>query len=173
LRVQGTDLPKTLSYIQDKWTHFDNRNPFEYSFLDQRFNEQYKADEVQSKLLSGLSYICIFISLLGLLGLSAFNATQRTKEIGVRKVLGATIPNIIYMLSRDVLLLVIVASVVVIPLSFWVINGWMSNFAYRTELNYLFFAMVTALALCFVFLTVAFHSLRTARNNPVESLRTE
>jgi putative ABC transport system permease protein len=173
LRVQGQDLPQTISFIKDKWTHYDTTHPFEYSFLDQRFNEQYKADEVQHKLLSGLSYICIFISLLGLLGLSAFTATQRTKEIGVRKVLGATIPNIIYMLSKDVMLLVIVAAVLVIPVSYWVINGWMSNFAYRTELNYLFFGMVTLLALGFVFLTVAFHSLKTARTNPVDSLRTE
>src|SRR5262249_31466929 len=113
------------------------------------------------------------ISLLGLLGLSAFTATQRTKEIGVRKVLGATIPHIIYMLSRDVLILVVVAAVVVVPLSYYVIDGWMSNFAFRTNLNYFFYALVTLLAMVFVFLTVAFHSLKTARTNPVESLRTE
>jgi len=89
LRVQGGDLPKTIRFIKDKWAQHDTTHPFEYSFLDQRFNEQYKADEVQYKLLSGLSYICIFISLLGLLGLSAFSATQRTKEIGVRKAIGA------------------------------------------------------------------------------------
>jgi len=173
LRVQGGNLPQTISYIREKWTHFDTTHPFEYSFLDQRFNEQYKADEVQYKLLSGLSYICIFISLLGLLGLSAFSATQRTKEIGVRKVLGATISNIIFMLSKDVLLLVIVAAILVAPVSYWVMNGWMSNFAYRTELNYLFFIFVTVMALGFVFLTVAFHSMKTARTNPTESLRTE
>jgi putative ABC transport system permease protein len=111
--------------------------------------------------------------LLGLLGLSAFSATQRTKEIGVRKVLGATISNIIFMLSKDVLLLVIVAAILVAPVSYWVMNGWMSNFAYRTELNYLFFIFVTVMALGFVFLTVAFHSMKTARTNPTESLRTE
>ncbi len=85
LKVRGEDLPKTISYIQEVWTKYDQRHPFEYSFLDERFNEQYKADEVQHSLLSGLSYICIFISLLGLLGLSAFTATQRTKEIGIRE----------------------------------------------------------------------------------------
>src|SRR5260221_2609811 len=173
LRVQGGNLPQTIGYIREKWTHFDTSHPFEYSFLDQRFNEQYKADEVQYKLLSGLSYICIFISLLGLLGLSAFSATQRTKAIRVRKVLGATISNIIFMLSKDVLLLVIVAAILVAPVSYWVMNGWMSNFAYRTELNYLFFIFVTMMALGFVFLTVAFHSMKTARTNPTESLRTE
>src|SRR6267142_1950804 len=114
LRVRGDNMPQTISYIKEKWKHYDSSHPFEYSFLDQRFNEQYKADEVQYKLLSGLSYICIFISLLGLLGLSAFAAAQRTKEIGVRKVLGASIPNIIYMLSKDVLLLVLVAAVLVV-----------------------------------------------------------
>ncbi len=173
LRVDGHNLPETLTFIQKTWTKFDDRHPFEFNFLDKKFNEQYKADEVQYQLLSGLSLICIFISLLGLLGLSAFAATQRTKEIGVRKVLGASVPQIVYLLSRDVLVLVLVAAVAVVPLAFWVINGWLSNFAYRNELNYMFFALVTVLALGIVFLTVGFHSLRTANANPVQSLRTE
>jgi putative ABC transport system permease protein len=173
LKIDGQDMRNTMSFIEKKWKEFDPNHPFEYSFLDKRFNEQYKADEVQSKLLSGLSFICIFISLLGLLGLSAFTATQRTKEIGVRKVLGASVPNIIYLLSRDVLALVIIAAVLVLPVAFWVMSGWMSNFTYRTQLNYLFFAFVTAGAMIVVFITVGFHSLRTARTNPVESLRTE
>jgi putative ABC transport system permease protein len=173
LKVDGENLPETISFIKEKWTGYDPSHPFEYSFLDQRFNEQYKADEVQYKLLSGLSYICIFISLLGLLGLSAFTATQRTKEIGIRKVHGAGIPHIIYLLYKDVMLLVILATIIVVPVSYYMISQWLGNFAYQAELNYLLFVGVVLLALLFAFLTVAFHSMKTARTNPVISLKYE
>jgi putative ABC transport system permease protein len=173
LKVKGDDLPATIRYIQEHWEKYDPNHPFEYSFLDQRFNEQYKADEVQHTLLSGLSYICIFISLLGLLGLSAFTATQRTKEIGIRKVHGASVPHIIYLLFRDVMFLVLLASVLVIPAAYYTIMEWMGNFAYQGELNYLLFALVGLMALFFAFITVAFHSLKTARHNPVDSLKCE
>ena len=123
--------------------------------------------------MSGLSYVCIFISLLGLLGLSAFTASQRTKEIGIRKVHGASIPTIIYLLYKEVMVLVIIASILVIPIAYSIISQWLGNFAYQTKLNYLIFITVGCLALLFAFLTVAFHSLKTARTNPVESLKYE
>ncbi|HEX6890398.1 MAG TPA: ABC transporter permease [Chryseolinea sp.] len=173
LKVKGENLPETMELIKSKWSKFDPNHPYEYFFVDQRFNEQYKQDEVQHKLLSGLSYVCIFISLLGLLGLSAFTAAQRTKEIGVRKVHGATIPNIIFLLYKDVMYLVLLAAVLIIPVAYYIITEWMGNFAYRTELNYLTFIAVAAFAMLFAFLTVAFHSLRTARMNPVQSLKYE
>ena len=173
LKVKGEDLPETMEFIKNKWSKYDPNHPYEYFFMDQRFNEQYKEDEVQHKLLSGLSYICIFISLLGLLGLSAFTATQRTKEIGVRKVHGASISSIIFLLYKDVMYLVLIAAVIIIPLAYYIITEWMGNFAYRAELDYLTFVIVALLAMLFAFLTVAFHSLKTARTNPVESLKYE
>jgi putative ABC transport system permease protein len=173
LKIKGANLPETMAFIQEKWKKFDPNHPYEVSFLDARFNEQYRQDEIQYKLLSGLSYICIFISLLGLLGLSAFTATQRTKEIGIRKVHGASVPTIIYLLYKDVMFLVIVASVVVVPVAYYIVNDWMGNFAYQTTLNYFVFLTVGGLALLFAFFTVAFHSMRTARTNPVESLKYE
>jgi putative ABC transport system permease protein len=172
LRLQG-NLPETIDYIQERWAGFDPNHPFEYSFLDQRFNEQYKEDETQYKLLSGLSGVCIFISLLGLFGLSAFAASQRTKEIGIRKVHGASVPNIIFMLSRDVMVLVILAAILVVPIAHYMISDWMGNFAYQTPLNYSIFLLVAVFALLFTFLAVAFQSLKTARTNPVESLKYE
>jgi putative ABC transport system permease protein len=173
LKVKGENLPQTMSYIKDNWMKFDPNHPYEYFFMDQRFNEQYQEDEVQHKLLSGLSYICIFISLLGLLGLSAFTATQRTKEIGVRKVHGASIPHIIFLLYKDIMYLILVASVIIIPVAYLIITEWMGNFAYKTTLNYSTFIVVALLALTFGFVTVAFHSLKTARTNPVDSLKYE
>lgn len=173
LRVKGEDLPKTMDFIKDKWTKLDPNHPYEFFFLDQRFNEQYREDETQHTLLSGLSFVCIFISLLGLLGLSAFTATQRTKEIGVRKVHGATIPQIIFLLYKDVMYLILIASVVIIPLTYYLITQWLGNFAYKMDLNYMTFGIVAVFALLFAFLTVAFHSLKTARTNPVDSLKYE
>jgi putative ABC transport system permease protein len=173
LRVDGENLPETMDYIQKKWAGYDPNHPYEYFFLDQRFNEQYKEDETQHALLSGLSYVCIFISLLGLLGLSAFTATQRTKEIGIRKVHGAAVPQIIFMLYRDVMYLILIAAVLVVPVVYYVVNGWVGNFAYQKQLNYFIFPAIGLLALLFAFFTVAFHSLKTARTNPVESLKYE
>jgi putative ABC transport system permease protein len=108
-----------------------------------------------------------------LLGLSAFTAAQRTKEIGIRKVHGASIPRIIYLLYKDVMYLVVIAAILVIPAAYYIINQWMGNFAYQVRLNYFTFLIVTLLAMIFAFLTVAFHSLKTARTNPVESLKYE
>jgi putative ABC transport system permease protein len=173
LKVSGEHLPQTMDYIKKKWAGYDPNHPFEYFFLDQRFDEQYRADETQYKLLSNLSYICIFISLLGLLGLSAFTAAQRTKEIGIRKVHGASVPGIIYLLYKDIMLLVVIAAILVIVPAYYIINQWMDNFAYQTTLNYGIFVLVALMALIFAFLTVAFHSLKTARTNPVDSLKYE
>lgn len=173
LKIKGQNIPETMAFIEEKWKKFDPNHPYEVSFLDARFNEQYRQDEIQYKLLSGLSYICIFISLLGLLGLSAFTATQRTKEIGIRKVHGASIPTIIYLLYKDVMFLVIIASIVVVPVAYYIVTDWMGNFAYQTTLNYFVFLTVGVLALAFAFFTVAFHSMKTARTNPVESLKYE
>jgi putative ABC transport system permease protein len=173
LKVAGTNLPQTLDWVQEKWAGYDPNHPFEFFFLDARFNEQYRADEVQYRLLSVLTYVCVFISLLGLLGLSAFNATQRTKEIGIRKVHGASTPRIVYLLFKDVMFLVIIASIVVIAPAYYVMSRWLGNFAYQTTLDYTTFAFAAIFALILAFLTVAFHSWKTALANPVDSLKYE
>lgn len=173
LKVRGENLPETIASIREKWSRIDPNHPYEAFFLDERFNEQYAEDEIQYRLLMGLSAICIFISLLGLLGLSAFTATQRTREIGIRKVHGASIPNIIFLLYKDVMYLIIIAAVLIVPLSYYLITAWLENFACRAPLNYNLFGVVAVFALIFGFLTVAFHSLKTARTNPVDSLKCE
>jgi len=173
LRVKSENLPETMAFIKRKWMQFDPNHPYEYFFLDERFNAPDKEDEVQHTLLSNLSYICIFISLLGLLGLSAFTAAQRTKEIGVRKVHGASVPHIIFLLYKDVMYLILVAVVIVVPLAYYVIHQWLGSFAYKAPLNALTFVAVGVLALIFAFFTVAFHSLKTARMNPVNALKYE
>jgi putative ABC transport system permease protein len=173
IRLTGNNIPETIDYIKDKWATFDPDHPFEYFFLDQRFNQQYKDDVIQNRLLSALSGICIFISLLGLVGLSAFTATERTKEIGVRKVLGAAIPDIMYLLTREEHVIVVFAAALSAPLSWWAIRRWMEGFAYKTELNYFTYLIVTVVTLASVLLTIIFQSWKTARANPVESLKYE
>lgn len=173
LKMAGANLPRTLDWVREKWTGWDPNQPFEYFFLDTRFNEQYSADEIQYRLLSVLTYVCVFISLLGLLGLSAFNAAQRTKEIGIRKVHGASTPRIIYLLFKDVMYLVIIASVVVVVPAYFIMDKWLGNFAYQTNLNYATFPLAGLLALVAAFVTVAFHSWKTALANPVDSLKYE
>lgn len=173
LNVSGDDLPQTIHAVQETWCQHVANRPFEYFFLDQRFNEQYKSDETQIRLLNMLAYVCAFISLLGLIGLSAFSASQRTKEIGVRKVLGAEVPDILFLLSREVLVLAILAGVVVAPISYWFISSWAENFAYKTDLNYWVFVLVTFSALAFVMATVALQSLRAVMLSPVKSLKHE
>lgn len=173
LKLDVENLTETISSIRVRWKQYDPDHPFEYFFLDQRFNDQYKADEAQNELLSLLSWVTVFISLLGVIGLSAFDAGQRTKEIGIRKVLGATVPQIVLLLSRDALILVLLSSLIIFPLSYWVIHSWLDNFAYKTLLDYSTYFIVTGAALCFVFLTVLFQSLKTVRSNPVDSLKYE
>ncbi len=172
-RLEGENLPETMDYIKEKWAAYDPNHPFMYRFLDEEFDAQYRADERQGNLISILSGICLLVSLLGVLGLSAFTAEQRTKEIGVRKVLGASIPQIVYLLFKDVMYLVIIASVLAAPLAYYVTNLWLENFAFRTEINAFLFILASVAALVIAFLTMSFHSIKTARLNPVVSLRYE
>ena len=173
LRLTGDEVPDVVASVKKKWSAIEPNYPLEYFFIDQKYNEQYKADITQNTLLGILSYVCIAISLLGLLGLSAFTAVQRTKEIGVRKVLGASIPSILLLLSKDILLLVLLASVAAIPISWFVASQWVEGFAYRAPVNYPLFFFTIGLSLGLVLLVTAFQSFKTASANPVDSLKYE
>lgn len=173
VKMTGENISPTIDAIKGIMSKFDNEHPFEYFFLDQKYDEQYKADVNRSRLLSMLSYTCVFISLLGLLGLTAFSAVQRTKEIGIRKVLGANIASILLLLSKDILLLVFLASAIAMPLGWYVIDGWLEGFAYRATFSYWLFVSTTFAAVMFVVFVTAFQSWRTATSNPVDSLKYE
>jgi len=172
-RVEKGMTSKSIEALEELTTQLNPAYPFDYHFTDQTYERQYKSETTVGKLANYFAFMAIFISCLGLLGLIIFSAEQRTKEIGVRKVLGAGIPDIILLLSGESLLLVIISSVLIIPVSWWIINRWLENFAYKADLNYLLYGVVTVVALAFVFLTVLFQSLKTARSNPVDSLKYE
>jgi putative ABC transport system permease protein len=171
IRVSPDHVPATLATIQRLWErHFPER-VFEYSFLDENINGLYKAQENLSKLVGYFAIIAVFISCIGLFGLASFMAVQRTREIGIRKVLGATVPGLIMLLLRDFLRLVIIALLIASPLAAWLMNKWLHDFAYHIPLSGWIFILTGLLAIAITFLTVGWQGLRAARVNPVNSLR--
>lgn len=167
------DMQATLKSIEDTWRKLNPNEPFDYSFLDSDFQKNYRAENRLASIVSYFTIIAILISCLGLFGLAAFSAEQRTKEIGVRKVLGASIPSIIALLSKDFLKLVAIAVVIASPVAWYVMNKWLQDFEYRIDIGWGVFAITTVTALCIALLTIGFQAMRAALSNPVESLRTE
>jgi ABC-type antimicrobial peptide transport system permease subunit len=147
--------------------------PFESRFLDEDFNNQFKSEMLIGKLSRVFALLTILISCLGLLGLAAYTAERRTKEIGIRKVLGASVTNVITLLSKDFLGLVAISSVVAFPLAWWMMNKWLQDYAYRINISWWVFVIAGALAVIIALLTVSFQAIKAAIANPVKSLRTE
>lgn len=176
IHVSGDALRPTMGFIEQTFLELNPRHPFEYRFLDTRAEELYRDDTRQSNLTGILSYICIFISCLGLLGLASFSTSQRIKEIGVRKVLGASIPQLVYLIFRDILLLIVIGFIISIPAAYYVINQWLQEFAYQMPLGQMLIlaALISGvLAIIVSFVTVSYHSLKAASQNPVRALRYE
>jgi len=147
--------------------------PFEYSFIDEGLQQQYAADQTLANIISAFTLITLFISCLGLFGLAAFAAEQRTKEIGIRKVLGASVAGITGLLAKDFLKLVVFAIVIAAPIAWWSMNKWLQDFAYRIEIQWWVFLLAGAGAIVIAFLTVSFQSVKAGLANPVKSLRSE
>ena len=147
--------------------------PLNYNFLDKDLDNLYKGDQQMGSIFNLFAILAIFISCLGLYGLSAFMAEQRTKEIGVRKVLGASVFNIVYLLSGNFTKLIVIAMVVAIPLSWFAISKWLDGFAYRIDIGWTVFLLASATALLIALLTVSYESVKAALTNPVKSLRSE
>ncbi len=172
-RVNAENLPQTLAALQKVHEQFDQVTPFEYNFLDERLNDFYQTDMRVGKVFGAAATLTIFIACLGLLGLAAFTAEQRTKEIGVRKVLGASLGNIILLLSKDFARLVLIATLIASPMAFFALQKWLQNFAYRITLGLDMFVLAGLLALFIALLTVSYQALKAALANPVKALRYE
>ena len=173
IKVSPTDLPTTLGAIEAKWTQIIPNRPFEYSFLDEDFNRLYVSEVKFGRLFFNFSILAIFISCLGLLGLAAYSTIQRTKEIGVRKVLGASVTSIVHLLSADFVRLVFIAFLIASPIAWFAMNTWLHDFAYRTPITWWIFALAGASSIVIVLLTISFQAIRAAIQNPVKTLRTE
>ncbi|WP_166335360.1 ABC transporter permease [Sphingobacterium chungjuense] len=173
LKIQDAGNPETLEKLADIWTSVAPHRPFLYSFLDDSFNRQYEADYRFRRLFSAFSGLALFIASLGLLGLATYTAQQRTKEIGVRKVLGASTFNIVRLLSVDFLQLVTISIFIAGPFAWWAMNKWLEDFAYRIEIQWWMFAIAGLVAVIVALVTVSYQAIRAALANPVNSLRDE
>jgi putative ABC transport system permease protein len=168
-----TTFAEVISYIETNYTQFFPFTPFEFSVLDNQIENMYIADKKLSTIFTYFTLLAIVIACLGLYGLSLFISKCRTKEIGIRKVLGASAHSITYLLSRDVLKWIVVASLIGCPIGWYVMQRWLQNYAYRTNLNIGIFVLAVASAIVIALLTVSFKSVQTALANPVDSLRNE
>lgn len=171
--VRAAELPVTIAAIERAWNTYLPDKPFSYSFLDDNFNHQYNSDERFGKLFFYFAILAIFISCLGLLGLIAYSTLQRSKEIGIRKVLGASVASVMLLLSKDFLWLIGIAAIIAMPLVWYGMHQWLNGYAYHTNINWWVFATAALITLAIALFTVSFHSLKAAFANPVKALKAE
>jgi putative ABC transport system permease protein len=167
------NLPTLIGHINSLYIKYDRQTPFSYQFMDDAFNDQYQAEDRLAAIFSLFTYITIALATLGLFGLAAFTIEQRTKEIGVRKILGASLVSINVLLSKDFLVLVLLATLIASPIAWWSMHKWLQNFAYRIHIQWWVFAMAGLVTVITAIITVSYHSIRAAIANPVKSLRSE
>ncbi|MCC6287606.1 MAG: ABC transporter permease [Chitinophagaceae bacterium] len=173
VKLSKQHISSTLLQIENKWKQFAPDRPFQYSFLDETFTQLYKAEANFQKVFIVLVILSIVISCLGLFGLAAFTAEQRTKEIGIRKVLGASVAGITTMLSKDFIKLVLIAFIIASPVAWWAMHKWLRGFAYRIEISWWIFLLAGLSAILIALITISFQAIKAAMANPVKSLRTE
>jgi putative ABC transport system permease protein len=171
--LNTTNYAAIIKKVQQVWKKLNPTVPFNYSFLDQDFQQNYESEQRTSGIVSSFTIIAILIACLGLFGLSAFSAEQRTKEIGIRKVLGASVSQVTILLSKNFLGLVVIAIFIASPLAWWIMNKWLQEFAYRVHVSWWMFAFSGLAAILIALLTISFQSIKAAVANPVKSLRTE
>jgi putative ABC transport system permease protein len=173
IHIAAVNLPTTIASIESKWKQIIPSRPFSYVFLDDAFNKQYEKEDRFQKLFLNFSILAIFISCLGLLGLASYSTIQRNKEIGIRKVLGATVTNITTLLSKDFIKLVLIALVIASPIAWLGMNNWLKGFAYRIDIRWQVFVFAAVIAILIALFTVSFQAIKAAIANPVKSLRSE
>ena len=173
IKFNAANVSETMAFVQEAWKEVYPNSPIEYRFFDEEFGQQYESDEKFGKLVFSFTWLAIFIACLGLFGLSAFTAEQKTKEIGVRKVLGASVGGIVVLLSGQFARLILLAMLLASPLAYFMMDSWLSDFAYRVDINWYWFLLSAAAALFIALGTVTFQSVRAAMINPAKSLRYE
>ena len=173
VKLTGNNLKAGLAHIEKTWQQFLPDIPYEYNFLDESFGRLYEAEQKQGKLFTIFASMAILIASLGLFGLASFATEQRTKEIGIRKVLGASVSGIVGMLSKDFLKLVLIANIIAWPLAWYGMHKWLQDFAYRTDISWWIFGAASCLALAIALVTVSFQAVKAAVANPVQALRSE
>ena len=173
LKFNSEGTAETIAFVQSSWDEIFPNNPLEYGFFDEEFGQQFASDEKFGQLVFSFTWLAIFIACLGLFGLSAFTAEQKTKEIGVRKVLGASVGGIVVLLSKQFSMLILVAMLLAAPLAYYIMNIWLGDFEYRVEIDPLWFILSAIVAFGIAIITVTFQSIKAATSNPINALRYE
>lgn len=173
VRLRPQNINNTINQLQKTWEQFGFAENFSFTFLDEDITKRYETEARFLQVFTVLSALAIFIACLGLFGLAAYTAAQRTKEIGIRKVLGASVQSIVMLLSKDFLLLIGIAALIAFPVAGWAMNNWLESFAYRIEVQWWMLALAGIVALSIAILTISFQAIRAAVMNPVKSLRSE
>ena len=173
IKVESGQTTETIVAFKKLWDRYFPTDPFNYFFLDDFFNKQYDENKRLGNVFGIFSILAVLIACFGLLALSAYNVLQRTKEIGIRKVLGASIRDLILLLSKDFLFLICIALIIATPLSVWVMGHWLQSFAYRISLNGWIYVIAGIISLLIALLTLSFQAVKAAMANPVHSLRAE
>jgi putative ABC transport system permease protein len=173
VHAKAGNVSMLLNNIGKTWSSLNPGEPFEYSFLDEDFQKNYATEERRAAMVSFFTTIAILISCLGLFGLAAFSAEQRTKEIGIRKVLGASVGSLVALLSKDFIKLVVIALFIAAPISWYFMNKWLEDFAYRIHIAWWMFAVAGVFAILIAFTTISLHAIKAALTNPTKNLRTE
>ncbi|KPL06729.1 hypothetical protein AMJ86_07420 [bacterium SM23_57] len=173
IRIKSDNIPGTISSIESSIKKFVPTDTFDYRFLDENINNLYWTERLTSNLIGYFTILAIFISCIGLFGLVSFAAEQRTKEIGIRKTLGATVTNIITLLSKEFLILVTIANIIAWPIAFIAMNQWLNSFAYHINITWTTFVVAAILAMFIGIATVSIQAMKAALANPIKSLRYE
>lgn len=174
LRINPENFGTTMQYIEEKWNEMGAKRPFDYQMLEDTWGEMYKAEQTLGLIISIATFLTIFIALLGLLGLSSFIAEQKTKEIGIRKVLGASVGNVLGLLYKEFIVLILIAYIIAIPVSIWQLNNWLdSGFVYHTSISVASILLAGLIAICISLLTISFHTLKAVMGNPVDAIKYE
>jgi putative ABC transport system permease protein len=173
VKLKTGDIQNTIAYINDVWNKFSPSYPLDYKFMDESYGKMYIGEEKLASLLWIFTIMAIVVGCMGLFALAASSAEQRTKEIGIRKVLGASMLNIMGLLSKSFVRLTLIASIIAFPVAWWAMNKWLEDFPYRVNISWWVFAIAGIAALLIALITVSFQAIKAALSNPVESLRTE
>ena len=172
-KVNAANIPQVLESMRDKWSNMSSGTPLNYRFMDEAFDEMYRTEQRLSKIALIFSILAILVACLGLFGLSTFIAEKRIKEIGIRKVLGATVTGLVKMLSKDFLVLVLIAFIIATPIAWYAMQKWLQDFVYRIEISWIYFLIAGLLAVFIAMGTVSYHAIKAALINPAKNLRSE
>lgn len=173
VKINGNDMQQGIAHLEKTWASMLPGLPFEYQFMDDRYGRLYEAEQKEGKLFTIFSALAIFIACLGLFGLATFNTMQRVKEIGIRKVLGASVPSILALLSKEIVMLILVANLLAWPVAWYFMNQWLGTFAYHIDMNVIAYLLSALAAVALALITVSAQTIKAARTNPASTLRYE